>query len=273
MPSQTYLHKRDGVSLIRMPRVSGGQAYATYIHQLAFFGDDDALGITWDGDPATGQGGRNLWLSTESWPAASRPALLQIPIEGCNGTGLSPTRVIQCSTLSQGMSIKDIAWHGSGFFAIIGNTGGALWLVSIGVDGKNLVQLNTSLPLSPRAICFDGKIIYLTAQYGGIIDVLLLFDTTGTQINAYLVASPTGPGNQPLGVAWNGCHLAFKSVRTPIDFFLADVASMPKYRSVQPVLVESTATPSPTIDYEQSPVAWDGAFYWSLSSEDQFGGG
>lgn len=263
--TNVYIHKRDGVSLGRMQRTAASQSWSMYTFQLrAGVSTTAALGITWDG--------RHLWVCTEGEAAsATRPGLLQLdPYR--SGAGLSPQKMIQCPGLPTNYDIRDIVWNGRGFYAIVIGSGGVYWLVELSVDGELLRTINTGLQSTSRGIAWGGgSTIYVTWYFFGSAVIAEYDLISGNLMRNYFMFLPNGPSSLGPGIVHNGTYLATKVVRTPIDFSLVDLAMSFPAGGVQAMYTDTSANPG--AGTEQQTLAWDGAFYWTIASEDTAGGG
>ena len=256
--TQLYLHKRDRESLNRKSMLSGAKAHAHYQLVLDSVARLGSNGITWDG--------KNLWVCTDGNIARGlSPRLVQI-CPGRTGFANQPTRVL-VTNLPAGSHLRDIVWHGAGFYGIVDNDGSSYWLVDLDPTGSVNRILSTALLSSAQGIAWDGAFIYVTLAFTTIAFLQEWDPQTGLAMKiTTLQLGPSPPGTLGPGLLWDGAYFHTKVKGVPILGQIEYQVNWPDLGGgVLQVVHVGGGSGFPSLMAEKLTLAWDGAFMWSIA--------
>ena len=260
MPTTTlYVHKRDRDTLLRMPMVAAGfPLHSQFTYTLDAVAALHSRGITWDG--------ANLWVCSDGDVARGRPPFLIQLDPSLTGTGHVPTQTFQTS-LPVGAILRDIAWHGAGFYGTA-EVGGSYWLVDIDPTGRVSRVLSTALLSSANGIAWDGAFIYVTLAFTTVAFLQEWDPIAGVAMKSTtLQLGATAPGTTGPGILWDGAYFHTK-VRGSIFTGRLDYQVNwpdPGGAVLQAVRTDTSGLASPSQAAEQLTLAWDGAFMWTIA--------
>ena len=252
-----YTHKRDRESLNRMPVMPFGvNAHTQYQYTLDAVASLGTNGITWDG--------ANLWACTDGDTARGlSPRLVQLD-PSLSGFANAPTQIV-VTNLPAGYHLRDIAWHGAGFYGIVDTDGGAYWLVDLDPTGSINRVLSTVLLSSAQGIAWDGASIYVTLAFTTVAFLQEWDPQTGLAMKITLLQlGPTAPGTLGPGLLWDGAYFHTKVIGTPLTGRIEYQVNWPDPGGgvLQAVHLHAAA---PAFTTEKLTLAWDGAFMWSIA--------
>lgn len=256
-----FLHKIDRDTLQRMPVLPPFVTHTLYTYTIDAVAILRTLGITWDG--------ASLWVCTEGNAARGvSPRLIQLD-PSIVSTTASPTQII-ATNLPAGFHLRDIAWHGAGFYGIV-DTGGftpEYWLVDLDPTGTVNRILSTALLAGSQGIAWDGSSIYISVGFT-VLALIQEWDPQAAVAMRVTVVQlgPTAPGALGPGLAWDGAYFHTK-VRgsVPLVQIEYQVNWPDPAGSVHQAVRSVIQTAYPTVQTEKLTLTWDGAFIWTFAS-------
>ena len=254
-----YTHKRDRETLARMAVMPFGfDAHTHYQYTLDAVAPLGTNGITWDG--------ANLWVCTDgNIPRGLSPRLVQLD-PSRTGFANAPTQVV-VTNLPAGYHLRDIAWHGAGFYGIVDADGLAYWLVDLDPTGSVNRVISTALLSSAQGIAWDGSSIYVTIAFTVVAFLQEWDPQTGLAMKVTSIqVGPSPPGTLGPGLLWDGAYFHTKVKGVPILGQIEYQVNWPDPGGgvLQRVHVGG-GSGSPSLAAEKLTLAWDGAFMWSIA--------